>query len=119
MRIGKCTQVLTGDTVVLDQGSKVRLRYSNVWAPLLGTPLGEETRTYNQDLVLGKTLRYTPNGHVHWADQSIVAEVYLDDLWVNQALRSWLSSRTKAPQWVDGIPGAENIPTDAGIKPAN
>ncbi len=111
MRSGICTSVLTGDTLVLDNGqAQVRVRISNVWAPTPGTPLGDAMHRYSSEVVLGKTVLYVPNGHIHWEDQSIVAEVYLDALWLNQALRGWLSQRMHAPEWVNGIPGGDKAP---------
>ena len=108
MRTGICTAVISGDTIILE-GGHPRLRYSNVWAPAVETPLGEAVLERNKALVLGKEVRYVPNGHIHWDNESIIAEVYVDDLWINQDLRYWLSRRTETPQWVDGIPGAENM----------
>jgi hypothetical protein len=107
MRTGTCTSVVDGDTIVLGTGG-ARLRYSNVWAPALGTALGDALKQYNEALVFGKEVRYLPNGHVHWDSNSIIADVYVGDLWINQELRFWLSRRMRAPVWQDGIPGAEN-----------
>ena len=107
MRSGKCTEVLNGDTIVLESGG-VQLRYTNVWAPMVGTPLGDSVMEYNKALVLSKVVHYVPNGHIHWDNRSIIADVYLDGFWVNQELRSWLSRRMEAPEWVAGIPGADN-----------
>ena len=105
MRSGKCTAVLTGDTIILDDG-RVQVRLSNVWAPSLGSPLGDAMHDYTRGLILGHSVRYVPNGHIHWGDQSLVAEVYLDldSTWLNQTLRDWLSRRVHNLQWVDGIP---------------
>jgi len=118
MRTGICAAVLSGDTILLDRGG-TRLRYCNVWAPALGTPIGDALKEYNQKLVLGKALRYLPNGHVHWDSAAIIADVYVADpsqgveksLWVNQELRFWLARRIKAPVWQDGIPGDDNPAT--------
>ena len=107
MRTGTCTVVIDGDTILLDAGG-TRLRYCNVWAPTLGTPLGDALKQYNQELVLGKEIGYFPNGHVHWDSASIIVDVYLGDLWVNQELRFWLSRRMKTPVWREGIPGGDN-----------
>lgn len=114
MRTGTCTQVLSGDTIVLD-GGKVLLRYSNVWAPDPKTDLGEAATACNTTLVQGQTLQYQPNGHMHWDGQSIIADVYLGGRWINQMLRDWLTSRIQAARWVDGVPVPESIPPDATI----
>ena len=103
MRTGICTEVLTGDTILLERG-RVRVRYSNVWSPAPGSALGDAVKAYNEELVLGRTLTYQPNGHIHWDGVSIIADVYADDRWVNQALRDWLSARTEATRWLDGEP---------------
>ncbi len=110
-RTGICTEVLTGDTIRVD-GGITEVRFSNVWAPSLGTPLGDALLSYTRELVQGKELRYTPNGHIHWDSMGIVSEVYLDGVWLNQHLRSWLSARYGKPLWVNGIPGADR-PTTA------
>lgn len=107
MRTGTCTEVLSGDTVLLD-GGKVRLRYSNVWAPAPGASLGDAALAYNCELVLGRTLHYEPNGHIHWDAAGIVADVYVDGVWLNQALRSWLGERLGTPQWIEGVPVPEH-----------
>ncbi len=107
MRSGECTAVLTGDTIQLDGGG-TQLRYTNVWAPSLGTPLGDALKAYNERLVLGRRVEYLPNGHVHWDSVSLIADVYVDGLWVNQELRFWLSRRMIAPSWEEGIPGGDN-----------
>ncbi len=109
-RNGTCTAVLNGDTIVLDGATQVR--YCNVWAPATGTPLGDALTELNRGLVLGKTVQYQPNGHLHWDGVSIVADVYLEDKWLNQELRFWLNQRVGSPQWVGGIPGAENPHTE-------
>jgi len=106
LRNGKCTAVLSGDTIVVD--GNVQIRYTNVWAPALGTPLGDACSEVNRSLVFDKLLEYQPNGHLHWDGISMIADVYLEGAWVNQQLRSWLSRRMGKPQWVGGIPGAEN-----------
>jgi hypothetical protein len=62
----------------------------------------------NRALVLGKEVEYMPSGHIHWDNESILADVYVDGLWVNQDFRFWLSNRMESPQWVGGIPGPEN-----------
>ena len=116
MREGVCTEVLNGDTIVLD-GGHPKLRYSNVWAPVLDTPLGQAITERNKELVLGKAVQYVPNGHIHWDNESIVAEVYVDGLWLNQELRFWLTGRVEAPQWIEGIPGPENTPERQAAQP--
>ena len=107
MRTGTCTAVVDGDTILLE-GSGTRLRYCNVWAPALGSVLGDALLLRNRELVLGKTVSYLPNGHMHWEQGAIIADVYVDGLWVNHLLRLWLSQRMKAPVWRNGIPGEDN-----------
>lgn len=104
-RVAVCVEVLSGDTIVVDDGGRATVRYSNVWAPALGTPLGDALLELNRELVLGKQIRYVPNGHMHWDANAIIAEVYLGGLWVNQHLRGWLSVRFGKPEWVNGVPG--------------
>lgn len=116
MRTGTCTAVLSGDTIALD-GGYPRLRYTNVWAPATDTPLGQAILERNRALVLGKEIGYIPNGHVHWDNESIVADVYVDGLWINQELRLWLSQRMKPTQWVDGIPGPDVRPSRPDAAP--
>jgi hypothetical protein len=111
MRSGTCISVLDGDTILLDKGG-TRLRYCNVWAPGLGTPLGDALKAYNEELVLGKAVAYMPNGHVHWDSLGLIADVYVGNVWVNQELRFWLSQRMKAPVWREGIPGGDNPNTE-------
>ena len=111
MRTGTCTAVLDGDTILLDRGG-TRLRYCNVWAPGANTPLGSELKAYNERLVLGKQVSYLPNGHVHWDSMGLIADVYVDGVWVNQELRFWLSKRMKSTVWREGIPGEERPPTN-------
>lgn len=92
MRYGTCTEVINGDTILVDNGY-IKIRYSNVWAPERGTPLGDAAAEYNRGLALGKEVQYEPNGHIHLDHESIVAEVYVDGLWVNQEMRYWLATR--------------------------
>ncbi|MBI4497691.1 MAG: hypothetical protein HY689_07335 [Chloroflexi bacterium] len=92
MRSGIVTKVISGDTVALDNGYTI-VRYSNVWADQVPDALAAELRQLNERLVLGKEIRYTPSGHIHFDNISIVAEVYLGTTWINQALRYWLSEK--------------------------
>ncbi|GEM_PF-2227227 len=98
-----CTGVLSGDTIRVD-GGITEVRYCNVWAPPSGTPLGDALLAYNRELVLGKQIRYVPNGHIHWDGVGIIAEVYVDGVWLNQLFRNWLGARMGKAVWVDGIP---------------
>ncbi|MEK7214888.1 MAG: hypothetical protein AAB289_04770 [Chloroflexota bacterium] len=113
MRNGTCTAVLSGDTIVVD--GNVQIRYTNVWAPTLGTPLGDACFDLNRSLVLDRAVEYQPNGHLHWDGVSMIADVYLEGGWVNQQLRLWLSRRLGKPLWVGGIPGGDNE-TEAGAQ---
>ena len=106
--------MLSGDTIVVD--GNVQIRYTNVWAPALGTPLGDACLDLNRSLVLDKPIEYQPNGHLHWDGISMIADVYLDGGWVNQQLRLWLSRRMGKPLWVGGIPGGDN-PAGAEVMP--
>ncbi len=92
MRSGICAAVYTGDMIAVDSGF-TKLRYHNVWAPPLDTELGEAVAKYNEELVLGKEIRYESTGYIHTDNVSIVAEVYVDGLWLNQELRYWLAKR--------------------------
>lgn len=94
MRSGKCTAVFAGDMIAVD-GGFTKIRYHNVWAPEKGTELGDEAAKYNEELVLGKELRYETTGYIHYDNVSIVAEVYVDNLWVNQEVRYWLAKRVR------------------------
>ena len=109
-RFGVCIEVLSGDTIRVDDGGKTEVRYCNVWAPALGTPLGDALLAYNRELVLGKPVCYLPNGHIHWESNSIVSDVWVDGLWLNQHLRNWLGARYGKPEWRNGTPGAEIAP---------
>ena len=113
MRTGTCIAVLDGDTILLD-GGVTRLRYCNVWAPTLGTPLGDALKQHNERLVLGQRIGYLPNGHVHWDNAAIIADVYVGDRWINQELRFWLIGKMKAPVWHEGIPGGDNPGSERG-----
>ena len=112
-RTGRCTEVLSGDTIRID-GGITEVRYSNVWAPALGTPLGDALLAHNRELVEGKEVTYLPNGHIHWDSKGMVSEVWVDGLWLNQHLRNWLSARYGKPQWVNGVPGADVAPSVEG-----
>lgn len=114
MRRGHCTAVLTGDTILVDGSTQIR--YTNVWAPALGTPLGDACADLNRALVLDQELEYQPNGHLHWDGVSMIADVYVGGRWLNQHLRTWLSSRIGRPRWEGGIPGGENLPAGSGGK---
>jgi len=111
VRAGVCTDVLSGDTITLD-GGYPKLRYINVWAPTLDTPVGHALLEKNRAMVLGKEVQYLPSGHIHWDNESILADVYVDGVWLNQELRYWLSDKIESPQWVGGIPGPDNKPHD-------
>ena len=92
MRSGVVTKVISGDTVALDNGYTI-VRYSNVWADQVPVPIRAELHQLNEELVLGKEIRYTPTGYIHFDNVSIVAEVYVGTTWVNQVLRYWLSEQ--------------------------
>ena len=92
MRLGICTAVYEGDMIAVD-GGVTKLRYYNVWAPSRDTELGEAVTKYNQELVLGKEIEYESTGYIHSDHISIVSEVYVNGLWVNQEIRYWLAKR--------------------------
>ena len=91
---GVVSKVLSGDMVAVDNGYTI-IRYSNVWAPDVSNPIGEELHKVNEEMVLGKEIQYIPTGHIHFDNVAVVSEVYLGATWINQVLRYWLTrSRT-------------------------
>ncbi len=92
MRPGRVTRVLAGDMVEIDGGAAY-LRYSNVWAPDVTDPIGDEMRQFNEQLVMGKDIEWRAIGHIHYDNVSIICEVYLDGKWINQRLRFWLNDK--------------------------
>lgn len=89
-RYGIVSKVLSGDTVAVDNGYTI-IRYSNVWAPDLSDPVGRELHKLNEEMVLGKEIRFVPTGHMHYDSIAIVSDVYLGQTWINQTLRYWLN----------------------------
>ncbi len=107
MRSGICTAVYAGDMIAVD-GGFTKLRYHNVWAPPRDTELGEAVTKLNEDMVLGKEIRYESTGYIHSDHVSIVADVYVDGTWVNQEIRYWLAKRNNEEktkeQWANFWP---------------
>ena len=78
------TAVLDGDTIQLSNGQTVR--YMGINTPEYGQPFAEEAKRYNEQLVLGKTVRVVPARHRPDAYQRMLAYVYVGKVLVNARL---------------------------------
>jgi len=80
----KCTRVIDGDTIELEDGSRVR--YIGIDTPETNQNYGTEATQANSSLVLGKTITLVRD--ISYLDKygRILAYVYVGDLFVNAHL---------------------------------
>lgn len=76
--------VIDGDTIALDDGTKVR--YLGVNTPERGQPFYEEAKRYNERLVLGKTVRVETGAQKRDGYGRILAYVYTGEVLVSERL---------------------------------
>lgn len=84
--------VIDGDTVIIDDGKKSRIRYLGIDTPEIayqgspGDPMSEEAKDFNAKLVQGKTVKLEFDEEKYDVYGRILAYVYVDDLLVNEEL---------------------------------
>lgn len=78
------TQIIDGDTVVLDDGDKLRLL--GVDAPETGTPCADAAQDFISSLVLGKEVQLEFDAKKRDVYGRLLAYAYVGDLFVNGSL---------------------------------
>ena len=84
--------VIDGDTVIIDDDKKSRIRYLGIDTPeiayqgSLGDPMSEEAKDFNAKLVQGKIVKLEFDEEKYDVYGRILAYVYVDDLLVNEEL---------------------------------
>lgn len=76
--------VLDGDTIRLSDGKTVR--YFGINTPEYGQPFAEESKRYNEQLVLGKEVRIVPARRKSDAYKRVLAYVYVNNTLINTQL---------------------------------
>ncbi|MCC6713386.1 MAG: thermonuclease family protein [Candidatus Dadabacteria bacterium] len=91
--------VIDGDTIVVDDGMKSRVRYLGIDTPELawpdspGDPLGAEAKEFNRKLVAGKDVRLEFDEEKYDVYGRLLAYVYADGVFVSgEMLRAGLAS---------------------------
>lgn len=85
-------EVVDGDTIVIDDGMKNRVRYLGIDTPELawpdspGDPLGAEAKEYNRRLVGGKNVRLEFDEEKYDVYGRLLAYVYVDDVLVSEEM---------------------------------
>lgn len=80
---GRVDRVVDGDTVMIGTN---RVRLAGIDAPELSQPYGRESKAALTALVTGKTVTLHITGRDRY--RRIIANIYLDDTWINQRLIS-------------------------------
>lgn len=88
----RVSHVIDGDTVVLDDESRTRLRYLGIDAPEIrtidspGSPFGEKSAEFNRALVEGKTveIEYDEEKYDHYG--RLLGYVYVNGKFVNKLI---------------------------------
>ncbi len=84
--------VIDGDTVIIDDVRKSRVRYLGIDTPEIayqgspGDPMSQEARDFNEKLVRSKTVKLEFDEEKYDVYGRILAYVYVDDLLVNEEL---------------------------------
>ena len=92
-------EVVDGDTIIIDDGMKSRVRYLGIDTPELarpdspGDPLGAEAKEFNRKLVGGKDVRLEFDEEKYDVYGRLLAYVYADDVLVSsEMLRAGLAT---------------------------
>ncbi len=85
----RVSQVLDGDTVIIDDGKNSRVRYLGIDSPEIavqdspGEPLSEEAMNFNRELVEGKRVRLEFDKQRYDVYGRLLAYVYAEGVFVN------------------------------------
>jgi len=88
----RVVDVIDGDTVIIDDDRKSRVRYLGIDTPEIarqdfpGDPMSQEARDFNAKLVQGKRVKLEFDEGRYDVYGRILAYVYVDDLFVNEEL---------------------------------
>lgn len=85
---GRVVGVHDGDTLTVLHGLRskkaVKVRLAGIDAPEIGQAFGTNSKKALSDLVFGKTIHVSDHGHDDYG--RTIADVYVDDVWINLAM---------------------------------
>lgn len=82
---GEVVSVIDGDTIeVLKNGNAVRIRLNGIDCPEKAQDFGTKAKQFTSDLIFGKTVRIREKEIDRYG--RIIADVYVNDIWINEAL---------------------------------
>lgn len=79
---GKVKRVIDGDTIVMEDNTKIRLR--NLDAPELHQFFGIQAKQFLSNLVLNKTITGIKHGKDKYG--RVIADLYVNGLWINKVI---------------------------------